>query len=149
MGFDISELRLFQGQDLTVSFEERARRGWVLIDAGVIGDDTREPELNEEAFELLFDGMTRVMDIEAARSLGGPIDWDFTDAEPWHLIVADDHIEAKPGRSGQPALRLETSAAEFAKIAVNRTDPRMALLKRKLKVHGSLSAKARLPKLFR
>jgi hypothetical protein len=149
MGFDISELRLFQAQDLTVSFEERARRAWVLIDAGVIGDDTREPELNEEAFELLFDGMTRVMDIEAARSLSGPIEWDFTDAEPWHLNVTNGHIEAKPGRAGEPALRLEIPSAEFAKIAVNRIDPRIALLKRKLKVHGSLSAKAKLPKLFR
>ncbi|MEA2451307.1 MAG: ribonucleoside-diphosphate reductase beta chain [Actinomycetota bacterium] len=149
MGFDISELRLFQGQDLTVSYEERARRAWVLIDAGVIGDDTREPVLNEEAFELLFDGMTRVMDIDAARSLGGAIEWDFTDAEPWHLNVTNGDIEAKPGRSGNAALRLEIPSAEFAKIAVNRIDPRIALLKRKLKVHGSLSAKAKLPKLFR
>lgn len=149
MGFDVSELRMFQGQDLTVSFEERARRAWVLIDAGVIGDDTREPELNEEAFELLFDGMTRVMDIEAARSLGGPIEWDFTDAESWHLVVTNEHIEAKPGKAGEPALRLEIPSADFAKIAVNRIDPRIALLKRRLKVHGSLSAKAKLPKLFR
>ena len=149
MGFDVAELRLFQGQDLTVSFEERARRAWVLIDAGVIGDDTREPELNEEAFELLFDGMTRLMDIEAARALGGPIEWDFTDAEPWHLVVTNNHIEAKPGKAGEPSLRLEIPSADFAKIAVNRIDPRLALLKRRLKVHGSLSAKAKLPKLFR
>jgi hypothetical protein len=149
MGFDVSELRMFQGQDLTESYEERARRAWVLIDAGVIGDDTREPELNEEAFELLFDGMTRIMDIEVARSLGGPIEWAFTDAEPWHLLVTNDHIEAKPGRAGEPALRMETSSAEWAKIAVNRSDPRMSLLKRRLKVHGSLAAKAKLPKLFR
>jgi hypothetical protein len=149
MGIDISEIRMFQGQDLEASFEERARQAWVLIDAGVVGDDTREPELDQEAFELLFDGMTRIMDIEAARSLGGPIEWNFSDAEPWHLVVADDHIEAKPGRAGQPALRMESSSAEWAKIAVNRTDPRMSLLKRKLKVHGSISARAKLPKLFR
>jgi len=149
MGFDIEELRLFQGQDLTVSYEERARRAWVLIDAGVIGDDTREPELTDEAIELLFDGMTRVMDIETARSLGGPIEWDFTDSEPWHLVVTNGHIEAKPGKAGQAALSLQIPTAEFAKIAVNRSDPRIALLKRRLKVHGSLSAKAKLPKLFR
>lgn len=148
MGYEVDELRLFQGQDLTQSYEERARRAWVLIDCGVIGDDRREPELNEEAYELLFDAMTRVMDIDAARSIGGPIEWDFTDAEPWHLVVTNGHVEAKPGRAGKPALRMETSSAEWAKIAVNRTDPRMALLRRKLKVHGSLSAKAKLPKIF-
>ncbi|MGH2729947.1 MAG: SCP2 sterol-binding domain-containing protein, partial [Actinomycetota bacterium] len=101
-----------------------------------------------DAFEILFDGMTRVLDLDVARALGGPIEWDFTDAEPWHLIVTDDHAEAKPGRAGEPALRLETTAAEWAKIAVGRTDARWALLKRRLKVHGHLAAKARLPKLF-
>ena len=149
MGFDVAELRMFQGQDLTVSYEERARRAWVLIEAGVIGDDRREPELDQEAIELLFDGMTRIMDLEAARSLGGPIEWDFTDSEPWHLVVAGDHIEAKPGRAGSAALRMETTTSEWAKIAVNRTDPRKSLLTRRLKVHGSISARAKLPKLFR
>ena len=149
LGYEPQELRLFQSQDLSLSYEERARRAWVLIDAGVIGDDRREPELNEEAIELLFDGMTRVMDIDVARSLGGPIQWAFTDAEPWHLVVTNGHIEAKPGSAGEPALTLEIDAGDWAKIAVNRMDPRWALLKRQLRVHGSLSAKAKLPKLFR
>ena len=92
--------------------------------------------------------MTRVMDIDVARSLGGPVEWDFTDADPWHLVVTNNHIEAKPGSAGGSALRLEASSADWAKIAANRIDPRMALLKHKLKVHGSLSAKAKLPKLF-
>jgi len=149
LGYEPQELRLFQSQDLSLSYEERARRAWVLIDAGVIGDDRREPELNEEAIELLFDGMTRVMDIDVARSLGGPIQWAFTDAEPWHLVVTNGHIEAKPGSAGEPALTLEIDAGDWVKIAVNRMDPRWALLKRQLRVHGSLSAKAKLPKLFR
>ena len=149
LGIDVSEIRMYQSQDLEMPYEERARRAWVLIDCGVIGDDRREPELNEEAFELLFDGMSRVMDIDVARSLGGPVEWDFTDAEPWHLVVTNGHIEAKPGRAGEAALSLECSGADFAKIAVNRTDPRMALLKRRLKVHGSLAAKAKLPKIFK
>ncbi|HWC13756.1 MAG TPA: ribonucleotide-diphosphate reductase subunit beta [Actinomycetota bacterium] len=148
MGFDPEELRLFKSQDMTVSYEERARRAWVLIDAGVIGDDTREPELTPEAFELLFDGMTRLMDIDVARSLSGPVQWDFTDAESWYIVVTNGHIEAKPGTAGEPALRLESSSADWAKIAADRMDARMALLKRRLKVHGSLSAKAKLPKLF-
>jgi len=149
LGFDPTELRLFRSQDMSVSYEERARRAWVLIDAGVIGDERREPELNEEAMELLFDGMTRIMDIEVARSLGGPVQWAFTDAEPWHLVVTNGHIEAKPGTAGEPALTLEANSGDWAKIAVNRMDPRWALLKRKLKVHGSIGAKAKLPKLFR
>ncbi len=148
LGIAPSEIKLLNLMDRELSYEERARQTWVLINAGVIGDDRREPELTFEAFEILFAGMARVMDIDAARSVGGPIEWDFSDAEPWHLVVVDGHAEAKLGRAGNPGLRLECASADFAKIAIGRTDPRWALLKRKLRVHGQLSHKTKLPKLF-
>ncbi len=148
VGVDPSEIRMLAVQDLSLSYEERARRAWVLIDDGVIGDDTIEPSLSAESYEILFEGMAQTLDLEVARSLGGPIEWDFSDAEPWHLVVTNGHAEAKPGKAGEAALRLEASSADWAKIAVGRVDPRWALLKRRLKVHGSLSAKAKLPRLF-
>ena len=149
LGIDPDEIAIMRYEARDESYEERARRAWVLIHAGVLGDDRRNPELNDEAFEILFDGMTRVVDIDVARQLGGPIAWQFPDAEPWHLVVTNGHIEAKPGGAGDAALTLETSSADFGRIAVGRTDPRWALLKRRLKVHGTLGAKAKLPKLFR
>lgn len=148
LGVDPSEIGFWSRQDTSLSYEERARQTWVLIDAGVLGDDRVAPKLSPESFEILFDGMCRVMDLDVARSLGGPVEWDFTDADPWHIVVTDGHTEAKPGRAGNAVLRLESSAADWAKIAVDRSDPRWALLKRKLRVHGHLSAKAKLPKLF-
>ena len=148
LGVDVSEIRMLNRQDPELSYEDHARQLWVLIRAGVLGNDTREPQMTPEALEILFDGVARATNLEVARSLGGPIQWDFTDAEPWHLVVTNGHAEAKPGRAGQPALSLETSAADWAKIAVERVDPRWALLKRRLRVHGHLSAKAKLPRLF-
>jgi hypothetical protein len=148
IGIDPAEIRVFSREDRSLSYEDRSRRLWVLLEDGIMGDDRREPKVSPQAFEILFEGMTRALDLEVARSLGGPIQWDFTDAEPWHIVVTDGHAEAKPGKAGEPGLRLETSAADFAKIAVDREDPRWALLKRKLRVQGSLSAKAKLPKLF-
>ena len=148
MGIEPNEIRLLSRMDTTLTYEERARQAWVLIECGVIGDDRKEPRLTPEAFEILFAGVARSMDLDAARSLNGPILWDFTDAEPWHLVVANGHAEAKLGRVDNAALRLEVSSADMAKIAVGRTDPRWALLKRRLRVHGALSAKAKLPKLF-
>jgi hypothetical protein len=148
LGVDPSEIRMLAVQDLTLSYEERARRAWVLIDDGVIGDDNREPKLTPESYEILFEGMAQTLDLETARTLGGPIEWDFTDADSWHIVVTNGHAEAKPGKAGEPGLRLEASSADWAKIAVGRIDPRWALLKRRLKVHGSLGAKAKLPRLF-
>lgn len=148
LGIDPSEIELLSREDPSHSFEERARRAWVLIDADVIGDDRRDPKPTPEAFEIMFEGMARAMNLEVARSLGGPIEWDFKDAEPWHLVVTNGHAEAKPGRAGDPVLRFETTAAEWAKLAVGRTDPRWALVRRRLRIHGSLGARTKLPKLF-
>lgn len=148
VGVDPREIKLLAYEEEGLSYEERARRVWVLIDAGVLGDDRREPEVGGEAFEILFDSMARSMDLDMARSLEGPIEFRFTDSGPWHIVVTNEHAEAKPGTAGEAALTLESTTAEWAKIAVGRSDPRWALLKRKLKVHGSLSAKAKLSKLF-
>jgi hypothetical protein len=148
LGISPTEVRMLSRQDHTVSPEERSRRLWILIRAGVLGDDRREPELTSECFEILFEGMTLALDIEVARTLGGPIEWDFTDAEPWHIVVTDGHAEAKPGRAGNASLRLEVSSADWARIAVDRMDPRIALLRRRLKLHGNISAKRKLPRLF-
>ena len=148
IGIDPSEIGLLAREDLSQSYEERARRAWVLIDSNIIGDDRKEPAPTAEALEIIFEGVARSVDLDVARSLNGPVQWDFSDSEPWHLVVTNGHAEAKPGRAGQPALRLETSAGEWTKFAVGRADPRWALLRRRLKIHGSLSAKAKLPKLF-
>jgi hypothetical protein len=148
LGIDPTEIRMLARQDQSLSYEEHAKNLWILIRAGVLGDDRREPDLNQEALELLFDGMARSLNLEVARSLGGAIQWEFTDNEPWHIVVTNGHAEAKPGEVGDPALRLEVSSADWAKIAVERFDPRWALLKRRLRVQGSLSAKAKLPRLF-
>lgn len=148
IGIEPTEVRMLSRFDRSLSYEERARQAWTLIDAGIVGDDRQEPAVTPEAMEILFDGMARALNLDVARSLGGPVEWDFTDMEPWHLVVTNGHAEAKPGRAGEPALRMEATAADFAKIAIGRTDPRWALLKRRLRVHGPLSAKAKLPKLF-
>ena len=148
VGIDPSEVRLLSRQSLDESYEERSRKLWVLIRSGVIGDDTKEPNISPEALEILFEGMTKAVDLDVARSLGGPIEWRFTDTEPWHLVVTNGHAEAKPGRGGEPALTIEISSADWARIAVERVDPRIALLRRRLKLHGSLAAKSKLPKLF-
>ena len=148
LGIDPSEVRMLSRQDLDQPYEERSRKLWVLIRAGVLGDDKREPQMTRECLEILFEGMSKAIDLETARSLGGPIEWRFTDAEPWHLVVTNGHAEAKPGTAGEAALTLEISSADWAKIAVERIDPRLALLRRRLKLHGSLAAKRKLPKLF-
>jgi Ribonucleotide reductase, small chain/SCP-2 sterol transfer family len=148
LGIDPSEVRLLAWDDRTQTYDERASRLVTLVETGVLGDDTKDPVPNEDALEILFDGTTRAVDLEVAASLGGPIEWAFTDAQPWHLVVTDGHALARRGRAGRPALQLEITASDWAKIAVGRGDARWALLKRRLRVHGNWQAKAKLSRLF-
>jgi hypothetical protein len=148
LGIEPTEIRLLAWDDRTQTYMERAARLITLIETGVLGDDTKDPAPNDQALEILFDGTTRAVDLEVAASLGGPIEWSFTDAQPWHLVVTDGHAIARRGRAGRPALALEISSSDWAKIAVGRGDARWALLKRKLRVQGNWQAKAKLARLF-
>jgi hypothetical protein len=115
----------------------------------VLGDDRRDPQPSPEALEIVFDGMTNLVDLEVARSLGGPVEWRFSDAEPWHLVVTNGHAEAKPGGAGVAALAFEMTTSEWAKLAVERTSPLKSVATRKLKLRGSLHAKRKASKLFK
>jgi hypothetical protein len=148
LGIDPTEVRLLAWDDRKQSYDERASRLVTLVETNVLGDDTKEPKPNDDALEILFEGTTRAVDLDVATSLGGPIEWAFTDANPWHLVVTDGHALARRGRAGRPALQLETTASEWAKIAVGRGDARWALLKRRLRVHGNWQAKTKLSRLF-
>ena len=149
LGIDPSDVRLLSLDDRRLTYEQRADRLLTLIRDGVLGDDRRQPEPSQASLEILFEGTVRALDLEVARSLEGPIEWSFTDSEPWHIVVTDGHAEAKMGRAGNPGLTLELSKSEWAKIATGRGDARWALLKRRLRVHGHWQAKAKLSKLFK
>ena len=147
MGVDPGEVGILAHEDRSLTYLERADRAWALIRAGVIGDDRREPEPDDEVMTILMDGVSRSLDGRVARSIGG-IEWSFTDSSPWHLALGNGRPEIVRGPGSSPALRLETSTSEWAKIAVGRVDPRRSLLARRLKLHGSLGARAKLPRLF-
>lgn len=149
VGIDPQEVSIVSRQDPDDSFEERSRQAWVMIDAGIIGDDRREPVLTDEAFEVLFESVARSIRPQVARSIGNRFQWEFSDAAPWHVVVENGNIEARPGRLDSYDICFRSSSADWAKIAVGRIDPRMAVLTRKLKLSGPLRAKARLPQLFR
>jgi hypothetical protein len=148
LGIPADELMLLRLDDRSLTYEQRAARMVTLVETRVLGDETKEPKPNQQALEILFEGTARAIDLDVARSIGGSIQWDFPDAEPWHVVVTNGHAEAKPGRIDDAALTLELTASDWAQVAVGRMDARWALLKRRLKVHGNWQAKSRLSKLF-
>jgi ribonucleotide reductase beta subunit family protein with ferritin-like domain/putative sterol carrier protein len=149
IGINPAEVGLYSSDEMSRPYLERAQRVWTLIDAGVIGDDRAEPKLNPEALQILFDMMAGVANAQVASTMKGPVQFDFTDAGPWHLQFNNGKAEGLPGKAAaKPSLKIEIAASDWAKLATRRLHPFKALASRKLKLHGSPAAKAKLPKLF-
>ena len=51
---------------------------------------------------MLFDGLRRTIDASAAP--GATIEWDFSDAEPWHMRIDNGNTSVVQGRAAHPDL---------------------------------------------
>ena len=147
VGIDPAEIPMLGRLERDLSYEERARRAWTLVRCDVIGTDG-EPHPDAEVMEMIFHGVAEEVDPRVLASLGGPVQWTFTDAAAWHVLMRDGAPQAVPGPADRPALVVRTTTAEWTKIAVDRADPRRSVLSGRLKVQGSMGSRLKFAKLF-
>jgi hypothetical protein len=143
-GLDPTKMRI--GLPFDLPAEERARRGLTLLRAGYLGEPNGHVTPDAEATALLFDGLRRQIDPSVAP--GATILWDFTDAESWHLRIANGSTAAAPGRVESPDLVFRCRFDDWLDIAAGRTEPWRALVTRKVRLRGRLRVLIRAPKLF-
>src|SRR3954452_25082574 len=117
---------------------ERAERAIKLVRAGIFGEKTGPPQRDPETVGLLFDFISRVVDGDAAPNGGTTIQWDFSDTEPWHLVVDNGATRAVRGRVEEPDLTLRSGFETWADVVAGREDPRLAMAKLKLRPRGDL-----------
>ena len=116
---------------------ERAERSKRLLQAGYIGEKTGPPSRGPEDVRLLFGSVAAGLD-SAAAAEPGAIQWEFDDAEPWHVVVANGSTRAAMGRADSPRLTLKTSFEDFVDVVANRQDPRRLLARGRLRARGDL-----------
>ncbi|HEY1517725.1 MAG TPA: ribonucleotide-diphosphate reductase subunit beta [Solirubrobacteraceae bacterium] len=145
-GLDPGSMRLGLPFDLPPA--ARAERGLTLLRAGYLGERNGGVKPNAEATAMLFDGLRR--QIHASVAPGATIQWDFSDAEPWHLQVGGASVPTavSPGRAADPDLTFHCRFADWVDIAAGRTSPRTALLHGKVRPTGKVRMLIRAPKLF-
>ena len=80
---------------------ERARRGIRMLEAGLMGEGNGPPPRDPETMELLFDMLRRGVDPRYTPAEPLTLQWDFPDAEPWHLRV--DNGQHRGGGRLRPA----------------------------------------------
>ncbi len=143
-GLDPMKMRLGLPFDLPPA--ERAHRGLTLLRAGYLGEPNGPVTPNPEATAMLFDGLRRQIDPSVAP--GATIQWDFSDAEPWHLRIDNGSTSVSPGRAEHPDLTFHCRLVDWVDIAAGRIEPWRALVAGKVRPTGRLRMLLRAPKLF-
>jgi putative sterol carrier protein len=145
IGLPIDSLPGFP-MDMTLPPRERARRGRVMLAGNFIGPD-RPVARDEETLQVVFDAIAQSADSRAVPR-GMTVQWDFTDAEPWHVVVANGSSSARRGPATNADVTLRMSLDDFGDVIAERTDPRRLLLKRRVRVRGNPRLLLKLPAVF-
>ena len=134
--------------DHDMPVEEIASRQIKLLLAGVTGEPTDRPDGSTEIQELLFDVTARTANPAAADSGPFTLQWKFTDADPWHLVVDNGSTRAVHGVAPHADLTLKTDWGEWVDIATNKKNPLRSVANRKLTPKGSPRAINTFRKVF-
>jgi len=86
---------------------------------------------------LLFETVATGLDSTAAAE-PGVIQWELTDAEPWHIHVSNGSTQARPGRVADPRLSLRWKFEDFVDVVAGRQDPRRLVATGRLRPRGDL-----------
>jgi hypothetical protein len=121
-----------------LSSRERAEMGMRLVWAGILGEKNGPPRRDPQTMEALFKMSSGGMDERAAPDDGGTIQWDFPDAEPWHMVIADGDTRVEPGRLESPTVTLRLRYEDWTDLVAGRTDGLRLAARGRIRPSGNL-----------
>jgi 1,2-phenylacetyl-CoA epoxidase catalytic subunit len=129
--------------------EEETAGGQIkLLRAGVLGEPSGHPDSDPEIQRLYFEIIARTARTEVLGGEPMTIQWRFADADPWYLRIDNGSTAAEPGLSSAPDLTLETSWRDWIGVSSGGESPHRAMLRRRIRPHGSLRNLVRMGRLF-
>jgi putative sterol carrier protein len=131
-----------------LSPREMAERAIRLARANIIGERKGPASRDPEDMALLFDAVRNSMDRRHSPARPVTIQWDFADAQPWHLDIDNGRTAAVQGRAESPDVTFRCRYEDWVDLIAGHEDPRMAIAKGKLRPRGSLRMLWRSQKLF-
>ena len=133
--------------DPEMPYETRADRQITLLKAGVLGEPDLIAPATPDVQEIFFDVVAR-----SARTgaLDAPmtIQWDFADADPWHVRLDNGSSTAEAGIAPDADLTLETTWGQWIQISMQGENPLKAVATRKLRPRGGLRNLARMGQVW-
>jgi hypothetical protein len=121
---------------LELDHRGRAEYGLAMLQAGFLGPGNGAPPRDPASMALLFGALARMVDHRTAPA-PFTVQWEFSDAEPWHVHVANGSAAASAGRAPRIDVEVRCAYADWVDIVAGRLDPKRALATRKLRPHGS------------
>jgi hypothetical protein len=110
---------------------ERVAVGMRLVQAGIFGEKNGSPPTDPETMSALFRLVESSLDKRETPAAPGTIQWNFKDAEPWHLVVANGDTHAEQGRLEQATVTVTCRFEDWADVVAGRENPlRLAALGR-------------------
>jgi Ribonucleotide reductase, small chain/SCP-2 sterol transfer family len=129
--------------------EEVATRQVQLMMASVLGPpDGPRPDSSPEIQKLHFDIIKRVADPAATNGSPFVLQWRFTDADPWHLVLDNGSTRAEPGEAPSPNVTIEASWGDWIASGKPDANQMKMILQRRIRPRGKVRDIARLRKVF-
>jgi len=147
-GYPLEEMPGVLPVDPALEPEEVARRQLILLKGGVMGEPNGRPESGEEIQRIYFDIVSRSARTDALDGGRMTIQWRFEDADPWHLRIDNGSTAASRGIAPDADVTIESSWSDWVGVSMKGEDPRRALLRRRIRPHGSLRSLMRLQRIF-
>jgi alkyl sulfatase BDS1-like metallo-beta-lactamase superfamily hydrolase len=120
-----------------------------MLEAGLIGEGgAGSPPRDPATMELLFDSLRRGIDHRHAPPDPVTLQWDFPDAEPWHLRLDNGSTTVSPGFVADADVTYRVRYDDFVEVFSGRLDPRRALVTGRLRPRGSMRALWATRRLF-
>ena len=147
-GLPIEELPGAPPMPLEMTPREQGERGLDLVRAGIIGDDVEGVRPTPDHQALLFDTIRR--SVNPGHGLDQPttLQWDFRDAEPWHIHIDNGSTSAHAGKAESADLSFRCRYADWVDVVAGRADPRRAMLTGRLLPWGNPRILARMPQIL-
>ncbi|HEY6593218.1 MAG TPA: alkyl sulfatase C-terminal domain-containing protein, partial [Asanoa sp.] len=123
-------------------------RGLAMLRAGYLGERNGPPARDPEAMGVLFDSVRRNVDLRRAPDGPFVLQWEFPDAEPWHVRLDNGTTAAAPGRAPHVDLELRCRFDDWVDVVAGRLDPRKAVATGRLRPRGTPRALWRARGLF-
>jgi 1,2-phenylacetyl-CoA epoxidase catalytic subunit len=136
IGYPMEEMPGVLPVDPDMPPEEVAARQIRLLEAGVMGEPNGKPDSDPEVQEIYFNVVANSADTSAVNGRPLTVQWDFSDADPWHVIVSNGSTRAEPGRAPDADVTLRASWADWINISKGAIPPARAMLSRRLRMKG-------------